>query len=287
MKKQSYLLVLVLALTAILISACGGSAAISAPNSSAVGGGKPQASPVQFTGVIEAINGNEWSINGQTITVDPAVVRDGPFNVGDTVKVEVNVQPDGSMVVNRVETPDLAVVVPSSSPDASGTPDDSSLPISTPDPVSSSTPDPASTTVPDITFDNQGNEAFGTVTSIDGNTIVIGGQTFQLADNAEIKFQLQSGASVKVHFILNADGTMTITEVQSFDPTQSADDNLGSNSGSGDQNDDNSNLDSSSDGQNDDNSNSDSGSDDKNDDNSNSDSSHDDSPSNNDSGIHS
>jgi hypothetical protein len=108
MKKLSYVLVLVLALTAMLISACGGSAAISAPDSSAVSGGKPQASPVQFTGVIESINGNQWSINGQTITVDPTVVRDGPFSVGDTVKVEVQVQADGSMVVNSVEAPSTA-----------------------------------------------------------------------------------------------------------------------------------------------------------------------------------
>jgi uncharacterized membrane protein YgcG len=106
MKKLSYVLVLVLALTALLISACGGSAAVSAPDSSAVGGGsKPQASPVEFTGVIESIAGNEWTVDGQKITVDPAVVRDGPFKVGDTVKVEVQVQTDGSMVVSRVEAP--------------------------------------------------------------------------------------------------------------------------------------------------------------------------------------
>jgi hypothetical protein len=101
MKKLSYVLLIVLALSAMLISACGASA----PVSSTGGGDKPQPSPVDFTGVIESINGNEWSINGQTITVDPAVVRDGPFKVGDTVKVEVKVQTDGSMVVTRVEIP--------------------------------------------------------------------------------------------------------------------------------------------------------------------------------------
>jgi uncharacterized membrane protein YgcG len=108
MKKLPYILVLVLALTAMLISACGGSAAISASDSTAVSGGKPQASPVEFTGMIESIVGNQWSINGQTITVDPAVVRNGPFNVGDTVKVEVQVQADGSMVVKSVEAPSTA-----------------------------------------------------------------------------------------------------------------------------------------------------------------------------------
>jgi hypothetical protein len=108
MKKLSNVLLIVFALTAVLISACGGSAAISAPDSSAVGGGKVQASPIEFTGVIASINGNQWSINGQTITVDPIVVRNGPFNVGDTVKVKVQVQADGSMVVNSVEAPSTA-----------------------------------------------------------------------------------------------------------------------------------------------------------------------------------
>jgi len=100
MKKLSYVLIIVLALSAMLISACGGSAA-----TSAVSGGKPLASPVEFTGRIESMVGNEWTVDGQKITVDPTVVRDGPFKVGDTVKVEVKVQADGSMIVNRVDAP--------------------------------------------------------------------------------------------------------------------------------------------------------------------------------------
>ena len=105
MKRLSYVLVLVLALTAMLLSACGGAAGVSAPASTSGGGSKPQAMPVEFTGVIEAINGNQWTVGGQTISVDPAVVRDGPFKVGDAVKVEVQVQADGSMVVSKVELP--------------------------------------------------------------------------------------------------------------------------------------------------------------------------------------
>ena len=243
MKRPPYLLVIVLALIAMLISACGSSAGQSAPDTSSAGGGSKQAMPVAFTGVIESINGNEWSINGQTITVDPAVVRDGPFNVGDTVKVEVQVQADGSMVVNSVETPApaVAVVVPSSSPDASGTPESFLSSPNTPESVSISTPEPAPSNSPDI----QNQEAFGTVTSISDNTIVIGGKTYQFANNAEIKNQIQNGASVKVHFILNADGSMTITEIQNFVHIQatgdnSSNDNSGSNSVSHDQNNGNS-----------------------------------------------
>lgn len=217
MKTTSRILIVLFALLAMLISACAGAAAPSQDQS--MGGVKQQAMPVEFTGIIESINGNQWVVNGQTITVDPAVVRDGPYQVGDTIKVEVNVQSDGSVVVNRVEAPVPAEALPSASPDAS----------STPDPVASSTPDP---TAGGITFDNQGNEAFGAVDSISGNTIVVGGQTFQLADNAQIADQIQAGVQVKVHFTLNADGTMTITEIQVWTGPQKVEDNSSGNNGS-------------------------------------------------------
>jgi hypothetical protein len=92
-------LLFVLALTSMLVSACGAAA------SQRTVAPKVQAMSVAYTGVIEAINGNEWTINGKTLTVDPSVVRDGPFKVGDTVKVEAIVQLDGSLTVTRLETP--------------------------------------------------------------------------------------------------------------------------------------------------------------------------------------
>jgi hypothetical protein len=107
MKKLSRVFVLVLAISAMLLSACGATAAVSDSASTSDGGSKPQAMPVEFTGLIEAINGDQWTVGGQTVTVDPSVVRDGPFKVGDAVKVEVQVQTDGSMVVSRVEAPVL------------------------------------------------------------------------------------------------------------------------------------------------------------------------------------
>jgi hypothetical protein len=228
---------------AMLLSACGAAA----NSNGSVGAVKGNASPVEFTGVIESINGDQWTVNGRVITVDPAVVNDGPFQVGDKVKVEVDVQADGSVVVTRVETPDAPV--------ADST-DDS---LSTPE--VSSTPDP---TVPGIIFDNSGNEAFGTVDSFDGTTIVIGGQTFTVADGAEIKDTIVSGSYVKVEFVLNSDGTMSISEIKLWDPTAVNEDNSGSSGSSldddsDDQNDDQGGDDSSHD-QNDDTSGSNSGS---------------------------
>ncbi|MBK8782237.1 MAG: hypothetical protein IPO22_10615 [Anaerolineales bacterium] len=109
MKKLSRVLIFVLALTAMLISACG--AAAPATETSA-GADKAQASLVEFTGVIESINGDQWTVGGKVIVVDPAVLRDGPYQVGDTVKVEVEVQTDGSAVVTRVEAPSAPAPAP-------------------------------------------------------------------------------------------------------------------------------------------------------------------------------
>lgn len=103
MKKISRSFLIVMALVAMLISACGGAAASATETSS--GSTKPRASMVEFTGVIEAMDGNQWTINGQVISVDDSILRDGPYSIGDTVKVEAEVQQDGSIVVTRVERP--------------------------------------------------------------------------------------------------------------------------------------------------------------------------------------
>lgn len=101
MKKISRFLIVLFVLSGMVLGACAGAQA-------AGGMSKVQAAPSEFTGIIEAIDGNQWVVNGQAIVVDPSVVRDGPFMVGDTVKVEVEVAADGSISVTRVELPTAA-----------------------------------------------------------------------------------------------------------------------------------------------------------------------------------
>lgn len=86
-------------LVAYLLSACAGAAA----TATSVGAGKPVAHPVTYLGVIEGISGDQWTINGLTLTVTSDIVRDGPFAVGDQIKVEALVNPDGSLSISRVE----------------------------------------------------------------------------------------------------------------------------------------------------------------------------------------
>ncbi|MBI3739340.1 MAG: hypothetical protein HY258_09875 [Chloroflexi bacterium] len=217
MKNSSrvFLLAVVL-LAALAMSACGGAApaeqASKAPH---------VFSDIVFTGPIEAINGNQWTINGQTITVDPSVVH-GTFNVGDTVTVEANVAQDGTVTVNSVDAPEAVSTqspeTETQSPDVTETPD------------VSSTEAPSVTETPDA---SQNGEAVGVVTAVDASTITVDGVVYNLADFTEIKGTINVGDTVKIEFVTNADGTLTITEVK-------ASSSLGSND-NGNSNEDNQN----------------------------------------------
>lgn len=245
----------VIVLLGLLLSACAPSAA---PSESAanVGGGKALAQVV-FTGVIESMDGDQWVIDGQTVKVDPSAVRDGSFKVGDTVKVEAAVAEDGSVTAQRVETPSAADLV-----------DDN---VTEPAPTSA----PGDGAVQPLVFDDGGAEAFGTVESMTDTSITVGGQTFPFAQGAEIKGEIVSGALVKLHFTTNADGSLSVTEVEIADPSQ-IDNGNGNDDNSNDanSNDDNGNDDNSNDDNgNDDNSNDDNGNDDSDDDNGNDDNS--------------
>jgi hypothetical protein len=99
---KMFLFVTVVLLAAYVLSACGGMLAASPSEQAAV---KVDASLVAYTGTIEGMNGDQWIVNGQALTVGSDVIRDGPFQVGDTVKVEGTVNPDGSFTVSRVEAP--------------------------------------------------------------------------------------------------------------------------------------------------------------------------------------
>ncbi|HEX9385071.1 MAG TPA: hypothetical protein VF918_02040 [Anaerolineales bacterium] len=70
-------------IAAYLLAACGGTL----PQSTASAKGpKVEANVVAFTGIVEAINGTQWTVGGQTLTLDPQVSLDPNIAVGDQVK---------------------------------------------------------------------------------------------------------------------------------------------------------------------------------------------------------
>ena len=98
--KLTRLLVFILTIGTLGLSAC--SAIAATPN---IGSGNAGALPVAVIGIVDSIAGDQWVISGTTVTVDPDVIRDGPFAVGNQVKVEGIVGTDGSFTVTRVEAP--------------------------------------------------------------------------------------------------------------------------------------------------------------------------------------
>lgn len=228
-------------MAAYLLAACGGTLPGSATSAK---GPKVEANTVAFTGTVEAINGTQWTVSGQTITLDPQVSLDPNIAVGDQVKVEANVSADGAVVAFKVESSANDDAVSTPSVDASSTPD----PVGMPSAEVSSTPGASSTSDPSSTQaeDNAGNEIFGSVEAITADTITVNGVTYNLAQGfTEIKDVLAVGDQVKLHVIVNADGTFTVREIEKS--TGSAVDDNSSNSNGTDDgsnhdvNDDNSN----------------------------------------------
>ena len=234
----------VLILIGILFSACTAAPSTAAAAQDNGSGDAPRITEIVFTGVIEGLDDDRWVINGQTVQVDASVVQGGPFIAGDTVKVEALVGDDGSVTAQRVESPSAVDLAQASATAAS------------------SVPGP-------LAFDDTGTEAFGTVEAITDDSITMGGQTFPFAPGAEIKDAITAGAFVKLHFTINADGSLSVREVEIVNATQVGDDNSNDDNSNANSNDDNSNDDNGSDDNgNDDNSNDDNGNDDdSNDDN--------------------
>jgi|GEM_PF-6380292 len=99
--KQHPVFPVVFTLAALLLSACGASTApipVTGSTSTPV-----VAADTTVIGLIERINGDEWIVNGQTLIVGDDVIPDEIFEVGDIVKAEGHLQPDGSLLVVRVE----------------------------------------------------------------------------------------------------------------------------------------------------------------------------------------
>ena len=103
--KNIRFLTFVLAIATVVLSACGATAATPSAAPEAAVNTNTDTMPVAFVGIVDSITGDQWVISGTTVTVDASIIRNGPFSVGDQVKVEGFVNPDGSFTVSRLETP--------------------------------------------------------------------------------------------------------------------------------------------------------------------------------------
>ncbi|MBI5297283.1 MAG: hypothetical protein HY869_17530 [Chloroflexi bacterium] len=257
-KSQRFPLLTVILLAAYVLSACGTAAPTAAPaaqqssSNAAVSGPQVLAVEVAFSGMVEAMNGTQWVVDGKTITVEPQAVAGGSIQVGDMVKVEGTVQKDGSITGTRVHNSMAlnadAPVVPASNPDATQT--------------------PAPATGGDL-------EVVGVIEAMTDTSVTIGGVVYQLTNLSEVKGLLAVGDQVRIQYVVNVDGTLAIRQIEL---NSLGDDNANDNANDDNANDDNGNDDNGNDDNgNDDNGNDDNGNDDNgNDDNGNDDNGNDD-----------
>ena len=237
-KSFRFTILLIALIGAYLLSACGGTLPQAGPSEVAQ---KVQAKEIVFTGIVEQINGNQWIVSGQAFTVDPAAATDAGIAVGDIVKVEGTISSDGSVVALKIES---STVTDDNSNGANGNDDASNINANSND--DNGNDDNSNSDDNSNTAGGDADEIFGVVESITTDSITIGGVTYQLAAFTEFKDVIAVGDQVKIHVIVNADGTFTIREIERSDGQ--GDDN----SNSANDNDDNSNDDDDNDNSNDD-----------------------------------
>lgn len=147
------------------------------------------------------VKGVVTAIDANTITVDGVVYSNvanlnelaDVLQVGDVVELEFVTNPDGT----------LTVFVEISSEEAEEAREAAETPESGETPEATETPD-----------DQDDNEVVGVVTAIDATTITVDGVVYYLADFTEIEDAIQVGDTVKLEFVVNPDGTLTVREIQ-------------------------------------------------------------------------
>lgn len=195
----------VLLVAAYVAGACGGTLpAAPVDDTAAI---KVLAAEVEFTGTVESIDGDVWVVDGQSVTVDLQNV-DPNIQVGDTVKVEGVVAEDGTITATEIESS-----VDDDVDDADDADDDDA------------DDDDADDDANDDADDDQ--ESFGVIEAITDTTITIDGTEYTVADFSEIEDSLAVGDQVKIHFIVNPDGTLTIREIELSDGLDDVDDEDG------------------------------------------------------------
>ena len=93
----------VLLMVGMVLSACG---PVPASTDHNVVGAKVDASPIEFTGIVEAIDGNEITVDGKVIVVTPEMISTGDIEVGDSVEVEATEDESGALIAESVELHD-------------------------------------------------------------------------------------------------------------------------------------------------------------------------------------
>jgi len=148
-----------------------------------------QGDETEFTGVVEAIGGDAWTIDGQVVLVNgQREIKDSPA-VGDEVRVHAQTQTDGSLLAREIER--------------AGADDDSE--------GGDSQDDDSNGTKQVIT---------GTLEAIRGGIWTVGGVQVTVSGSTEVKGGPQVGDVVKVEGTLLTDGSIEAHQIEVEDESE-------------------------------------------------------------------
>jgi hypothetical protein len=147
-----------------------------------------------FTGAIDAMAVDQWTVAGTTFGVTPQTEIKGTFAIGELAKVHVLVNSDGSLVAREIEAPDAELAAAGEGTEV---------------------------------------ELVELIESISPEAWVVGGQTLVITPSTEIKGTFTLGDAVKVHVLVGSGGLLTAREIEAAEVGQvgvSSDDNTNTNS---------------------------------------------------------
>jgi hypothetical protein len=235
----------IFSLAVIFLAACNaalpaGAKAILAPDG--------KSAQVEFTGVVESIAADQWVVSGQTLLINAQSVIEGVLAAGDSVKVHATVTSDGAVTANKIEpATNKPQVTPGSNveneKDFSGV-----VEVISADSwqisgqvfiVNPQTEIKGNILVGDkvkVHFLNNGDGTFtateiglmddkpqdaggileltGKVEAFTDDAWTVKGQVFTVNTGTTIKDNILLGDVAKVHYVVNADGTFTATEIE-------------------------------------------------------------------------
>ncbi len=177
-KSRTLGLLPVVVLGAVFLGACAGGIPAGLPpdlEMSLAEAGSGMLARVEFTGRVEAMAPEAWTVSGQAVGITAQTEILGTIAVGDQVNVEAEVGPDGVLMAREIN----------------------------PAPGAEQSPQPA----PD-TF-----EFFGTIEAMAADSWTVSGQVVAITLETEIRGTFAVGDEVKVHALVEADGSFTAVEI--------------------------------------------------------------------------
>ncbi len=151
-------------------------------------GDVPNATEIEFTGTVEAIEAEAWTIDGQPVLLTPTTEVKDDIAIGDFVKVHASLDADGNLVARQIEREDEV---------------EFEIEV-------------------EVERRDDELEFVGTVETIDGDAWTVAGQTFTVTAATEIKGDIAIGDFVKVHAFPTDQGLIA-REIELANPTETED----------------------------------------------------------------